>query len=664
MRQLYPVINNCKVTGNLSGRFGPCIIALIFCLCAFSANGQNRAVDSLSSIIKNAESDTSVAAAYVALTEIYYASKPDTVIPLCNKALAVVEKNIKKANEKERRSLLLSKADALNNTAYIYQLRGKLWEALGAYIEVLGIYEEIDIKERIPIALNNIGVVYYKQGQIEKSLDYYHRSLTMRESLGDKSGVAQSLSNIGAIYNVQGQRDKALEYFQRSLDIRKSINDQNGMAFSLNNLGAVYRSMGQMEKARTNYEECMRIYDTLDSQEGLANTFHNIGSTYEDADPQTALPYFQKSLAIYESISDKRGIANSSINIAIALLKLSKPKEALEYGNRSLKNAQEGGFAESIRNAHLILKGIDSAMGNPTGAFEHYKQYIFYRDSIANETTRKKGIEKQIQYEYDTKEALLKSAQEEELKRKELINWIIGISLGLAFLFALLVFNRYRLKQKNQHQKELNQQQKNQAIAVMETQEQERKRIAEDLHDSLGHLLSATKMNLQTFPENQKHLMENPLQLLDQASLEIRNITFNLMPRTLEEEGLVPALHELATKTANSGIEISLQVHGMENLVLEKQAQFNIYRIIQEAVNNILKHAKASEITVQLIHRDKQLTIMVEDNGSGFDPELLKKKGRGLTNIMTRSAWLNGTTSIDSGPGRGTTIVIEIPNLS
>ncbi len=639
----------------------PLFLLLAFFSCRLVSFGQDTRIDSLNAIIKTAAADTSVAAAYVALTEIFYATDPDTVIPLCNKALDVVEKNIGNANDREKHALLLSKADALNNIGAIFMQRGKMNEALDYFNQVLAVYEETATPERAPIILNNIGVIYYKQGKTEKSLDYYHRSLKMRGQLGDSAGVAQSLSNIGVIYNIQGQTDKALEYFQQSLDIRRRLGDQQGMAFSLNNLGAVHRSLGRMEKARSYYDECLEIYTASDNKEGMANTYHNIGSTYEDSQPEKAMAYFNLSLPIYEKTGNRQGIANSSISMARVLMKLGRPEEALKSGNRSLQTAQEGGYAETIRNAHFVLSGVDSALGNTAGAFAHYKQYVFYRDSIANEATRKAGIEKHAQYEFDKKEALLKAEQDEKLKRQELINWFTGVSSGLFLLFVVVVFNRYRLKQKHLYQQKLNAQQKAQAVAVMETQEQERKRIAEDLHDSLGHLLSTAKLNLQAFPESQRHLVENPLLLLNQASHEIRNITFNLMPRTLEEEGLVPALNELAKKTTSSGIRMSLHVHGMENVALEMQAQFNIYRIVQEAVNNILKHAQARAIGIQLVRADGQLTVMVEDDGKGFDPASLKKNGRGLKNITTRSEWLNGKTGIDSTPGRGTTIAIEIP---
>jgi signal transduction histidine kinase len=194
----------------------------------------------------------------------------------------------------------------------------------------------------------------------------------------------------------------------------------------------------------------------------------------------------------------------------------------------------------------------------------------------------------------------------------------------------------------------------------METQELERKRIAEDIHDSLGHLLSTVKLNLQTLKGGEQQITTS-LNLLNQASEEIRNITFNLMPRTLEEGGLVPALNELASKVTASGVlKVNLHIHDIDKFILEKQSQFNIYRIIQEAVNNILKHANASEINIQMIGQEDHITIMIEDDGKGFTPGE-KSAGRGLKNIVTRSLWLKGSLNIDSTPGKGTTITTEIP---
>lgn len=284
-----------------------------------------------------------------------------------------------------------------------------------------------------------------------------------------------------------------------------------------------------------------------------------------------------------------------------------------------------------------------------------------------NDENTENMIRLEMNYEFGKKEASLKAEQEKketlqkaELVQQKKINWFVA---GLAFLLlmiAALLFNRYQLKQKNIFQEQASKQEKEQAVAVMDAQELERKRIAEDLHDSLGHMLSTIKLNLQVTPQPNIQV-KNSLQLLDQATEEIRNITFNLMPRTLEEEGLIAALHELATKVTNAGsVKVLLHIHNMEKFILEKQSQFNIYRIVQEAVNNILKHAEASEISIQLIGQNDHFTIMIEDDGKGFDPKQ-SKSGRGLKNIVTRSVWLKGVINIDSTPGKGTTIITEIP---
>ncbi|HEU4718579.1 MAG TPA: tetratricopeptide repeat protein, partial [Bacteroidia bacterium] len=497
--------------------------------------------------------------------------------------------------------------------------------------------------------------------QIRPALDNYEQSLKLREKYNDTSGVAQCLSNMGVAYTIIGQKDSALSYFRKSLAIRQSIKDSAGMAYSLNNIGAIYKSENRMEEARANYAQCLAIYRSLNIKVGIANTLHNIGSTYGKEQPDTALRYFRESFMLYKAIHDKANIANSCNDLAIVHLALGQKDSALKYVTQALDTALSGGYAEPIRNAYYVMTSVDSAMGNYQAAFSSYKNFVLFRDSIANEKSRKSAFEKQTQYAYEKKEALLKSKAEAKLEQQKLINWFVGSSLVLALIFSLLLFNRYRLKQKNIYQQQLNEQQKQQAVAVMETQEQERKRIAEDLHDSLGHLLSTVKLHLQTFPDAQKPVAEQSLLLLNQASEEIQNITFNLMPRTLEEGGLVPALNELANKVTRAGrVKVLLHVHNMERFVLEKQSQFNIYRIVQEAVNNILKHAEASEINIQLVGQNDHISIMIEDDGKGFDPGE-KKSGRGLKNIVTRSLWLKGSINIDSSPGRGTTITTEIP---
>lgn len=675
-------------------------------LLAFTAAAQQHQLDSITQRLHSATHDTTRARCYAALTEIYAISKPDTVEALADRAIAIADKNLPQANKEERYSYLFTKAGAISNKGYIYTQRGDAKKAEQFFLQSFAIEKEnnnmpgvataannlaaiyfrngdteksliyfqqalkmnqaVGAREGEATALNNIGAVYDNQGRVEVALDHYHRSMRIQEELDNKPKIATCLNNIAAIYNNQGQTEQAVTYFTRSLRIREAINDTRGMAQSLNNIGAARFKQGRLQDALALYKRSLQLYRKAVVKPGIAYSLNNTGFVfYTLGKTDEALANFREGLAIYDSIGDKRGISNSQYYIGLALVALQKPAEALPFARLALTNAQEARSAEAIRNAHLVLSRADSAAGNMASALANYKAYILFRDSLLNDATRKASYKKQMQFAYEKKEASLiadVSRKQVELEHNQLVNGVIAGAAVFTLLFVIVLLNRNRLRQKHLYQKELNRQQKAQASAVMETQEQERKRIAEDLHDSLGHLLSTVKMNLQTLPDIHRQLVENPLRLVNQAASEIRNITFNLMPRTLEEEGLAAALHELAEKTNRPGsLRVELQIHGMEVVRLERQVEFNIYRIIQEAVNNILKHAGAREITIQLIRHDDQFSIMIEDDGSGFNTDEAGRSGRGIRNISTRSAWLNGTADFDSAPGRGTTVTVSIP---
>jgi two-component system, NarL family, sensor kinase len=528
--------------------------------------------------------------------------------------------------------------------------------------------EKLGKKKDMANCIGNIGFAYYNQGQVEKSLEYLIRCLKIHEEVNYVKGIAFALNNIGYILRTQGQYDKALEYYMKALKILEGTEEKEKLAFFLDNIGEIYSKKGFIEKALEFHDRALKIREKLNSKAGLSASYSYFGVIYlKLGQKEKALDQFQRALTLREELDDKGGIANSSGHIAVLYLGEKNYVEAEKYGKKALQAANATGYPDAIRSAAGHLSEIYNALGNYKKAYDMHKLFKLMADSVVNTETRTGSIKKEMQYSFEKKEEAARNEQEkkdavrqEELKREKITYWSVGGILVLGLLSLLLLFNRKRLKEKNQFQKKLNQQQKEQAEAVMDVQEQERKRIAEDLHDSLGHLLSTAKLNLQSIPGSEKKV-ENSLQLLNQASEEIRNITFNLMPRTLEEGGLIPALQELASKVTNSGlVKVILHVHDMEKFKLEKQSQFSIYRIVQEAVNNILKHAAASEINIQLIGQSDHITIMIEDDGKGFDMAN-QKSGRGLKNIVTRSLWLKGNINIDSSPGRGTTITTEIP---
>ncbi len=217
----------------------------------------------------------------------------------------------------------------------------------------------------------------------------------------------------------------------------------------------------------------------------------------------------------------------------------------------------------------------------------------------------------------------------------------------------------------------LKEQELNTNYARLEGEEKERKRIAEDLHDRLGSMLSTIKLyfnSLQTPTASEKGerqaQFEKANALLDQATDEVRNIAHNMVSSVLAKFGLKSQLQTLEQTLVDSKqLNVEIKTHGLKDR-LDNFMEIQVYRIIQELVNNTIKHAKASNLSSQLNRFKEVLNIVVEDNGVGFDPKLIQLQeqgGMGMKNIQTRIHGLDGSLQIDSGTGHGTTKSIDLP---
>ena len=495
-----------------------------------------RQIDSLNSIINNpASADSSLARAYVRLSEILYSSNIDTIAFLCQKAKIITEKALAKNPDKiTTKSLQQSLASALNNIGFVYDSQGDIPKALEYWHKSLKIQEELGDKSGIAISLNNIGYVYNSQGDIPKALEYYHKSLKIEEELGDKEGIAISLNNIGSIYNSQGDISKALEYWHKSLKIREELGDKEGIATSLNNIGYVYNSQGDIPKALEYWHKSLKIEEELGDKSGIATSLNNIGSIYNNqgdiprtlahwhkslkireeigdkagtatslnnigyvynsqGDIPKALEYYHKSLKIQEELGDKSGIASSLTNIGNLQFDQGNIYEAQKNGLKSLAIAQEIGYPEKIRNAAHLLSRIYEKQGKGMQAYKMYKLYATMKDSINNEETLKVTVKQQAKYEYEkqaladsitnaeamkVQAALLKSKEAEnkqhklEAQQQKQQKYFLFGGLTLMVLFATFVFNRLRVTQK---QKAIIEAQKEQVeIAHKETERQKK----------------------------------------------------------------------------------------------------------------------------------------------------------------------------------------------
>lgn len=203
---------------------------------------------------------------------------------------------------------------------------------------------------------------------------------------------------------------------------------------------------------------------------------------------------------------------------------------------------------------------------------------------------------------------------------------------------------------------------------IIEAEERERKRIAGDLHDGVGQLVSAVKMNLDVLisrylikQPDADMLAERTMLMVDESCTEVRSIAHQMMPNALIKSGLVSALRDFLNKIPSDKLKISVQTDGL-NERLDGNTETVLYRVIQESVNNAIKHANASNLDIMLISDHNEVTVTIEDNGKGFIVADKKDyEGIGLKNIITRVEYLRGTVDISSAPGKGTLVAIHIP---
>jgi class 3 adenylate cyclase len=258
--------------------------------------------------------------------------------------------------------------------------------------------------------LNNLGVIYHNQGDAEAAEDYHSRSLKIRKEINDSIGIANSFNNLGMIYYRKHNYDKALEFFSKSLKIREALNYKPGLAVSFQNIGGVYRNTNNYEKA---------------------------------------LEYLKKSLALRRELNQQVTVSQSLNTISGVYFSLQNYKLAKAYCDSALVIASENKSPTFIKDVEAMQAKIDSAMGNYKGAFEHYQKYIFYRDSIVNDETRKATIKSQMKYEFEKKEAATKAEQEKkdaltqaEIRKQKIIRNSVGGGLAIVLLFSVLVYRQ------------------------------------------------------------------------------------------------------------------------------------------------------------------------------------------------------------------------------
>jgi signal transduction histidine kinase len=352
------------------------------------------------------------------------------------------------------------------------------------------------------------------------------------------------------------------------------------------------------------------------------------------------------------------------------------PEQTERYITRAMRICRQARLRAEEMDALEGLANLAEARGDFPTAFRYQRRLWQLSDTLHTEAAARGLAEMQTKYDTERKDAqsriqALRLREQRLLVRKRNAQLIAaGAALLLMLVAGWGLYRRRALRQQLELEQQRQQLERQRAAAVLAAEENERRRIGSDLHDGLGQLLTAAKLNLHALEQQlgdrldgQQVLLDNAVAVVDESFREVRSISHNLMPNALIKRGLVQAVRDFLDKLpSGNGLRVEVEVFGLENARLDPTVESVLFRVIQELVQNIVKHAQASEVTVQLVQGEAELTVVVEDNGRGFDPKALPADaGIGLRNVETRMAYLGGHAYFDATPGRGTTVTLEVP---
>jgi two-component system, NarL family, sensor kinase len=647
-------------------------VALLLFFGSSSLMAQNIP-DSLLRKLSSATNDSIKGITLLEIGESIEETNPESSMDYYKQAL-ILGKQIK------NNRLILS---SYNDVGVCYINLNKMDSAIIFFEQAVPVARQLNDNVRVARVMANIGNVYLHLKDRVKAIEYYLQSARIWESCNDQNYLPALYSNINSLLNDQGEYNKALEFGNKAVALAQNIGDKYSEINGLINLAITYGFLKQHEKEYELLEKALPLAKKNKDLDQIATIYDNLGDYYYQKKMyQPSLTNYLEGHKYVLQMGNKYHLCTSYSMLAQVYYKLNENDKALQNIMLAEKVANEVGARADLKEIYDTRAEIEQQAGNYKMASEYFAKTIILSDSLFKAETSEKVADVEAKYQNEKKQQAIAQLEKDKqiqllsIKQKSTLNYfLIGSLIALATVGFLGYRNLRHRHQLAKQQDELQQQRirelekDKQLVAVdslLQGQEEERSRLAKDLHDGLGGLLSGVKFSLSNMKDNliitpdNMAVFERSLDMLDTSIKELRRVAHNMMPELLTKFGLDEALKEYCnTINATNLLSVKYQSIGMSSR-MEKSSEIIIYRIIQELLNNIMKHAAATEAFVQIVKENNRLNVVVEDNGKGFDTGVLKNnKGAGLTGIQSRVDYLKGQLDIHSERGKGTLVNIE-----
>lgn len=618
--------------------------------------------DSLLKLLPTAKEDSSKALLLIQIGQQYEGSEPEKAKQYYRQSLDVSRKV----------GYRLGEIKFATNYTYVLNMQGHYDSSLQLNLESVKIAKQLNNQEYIFKTLFNTGSSYRQLDDYESALKSYLEAYPFVLSFNNDQLTGQALDIIQSLYTQLKQYRKSIEFGTKSVALLRKSNNPVLLAMALSNLGINYINLDKVDTAIIYYKEALQLGRQAEDKYVESSVLLNIVDSYiKTFEYDKLYPYSFKALQLAKELESYNTMTTAYRGLSYYYFFNKNYPAAQQYADSSLKVAEDYKLKSEIQKIYAHLANLAFATQDLRKGEWYAAKSSAIADSLLNETVQQRTIEAEKKYQAALKDNQIK-LQQAALFRKNMWNYILIGSVIIIFILFLLSYRNYRSRQRLQQQRisELETEKQLAATeAVLKGEEQERSRLAKDLHDGLGGMLSGIKYSLSTMkgnlimtPENAQ-AFERSIDMLDSSISEMRRVAHNMMPEALLKFGLDTALKDFCNDIKQSGVlMVTYQSIRLDGVDIEQTKSVTVYRIIQELLNNTIKHAAAKSALVQVTYNNGMLSVTVEDDGKGFDTSLLNaSKGIGWSNIQNRVAFLEGKWDVDSTADRGTSVHVVIP---
>ncbi len=512
----------------------------------------------------------------------------------------------------------------------------------------------------------NLGNDYLYIADYEKAIKYFQEGLTLFQQNNEPKYTKRIYNFIAVAFLNMGNLDKSIQYSKQAADLARKENAPRVLADALSLLGSAYIEKEEFDKAEPVVDECLAVT----KKESNDNSYYS--ALFDKSRILSHKKAYKQAIAtVLESnaYNKKRGNLHGLVNGLCSLAEYyqldGQSQKAIPTVDEAIAIAKENKMLPSLMYAYDVAATVYNKSGRFDEAYGFLESYRQLSDSLNSIELKTKLAESDAKFQNSEKQRKIESLEVEK-SRTKFYMIALGVVLSLLLISGFLLYRYMSAKRKNAEQQIIRLQQEKQIVAtqnMLEGEKIERTRLARDLHDGLGGMLSGVKFQLNSMKGNVVMTDENAqafsksLIQLDDAIAEMRRVAHNMMPESLLKFGLDEAVSDLCSSvTENSSTKVFYEQFGLKDR-LEQTVEITLFRIIQELLNNIIKHSGATEAHVQISRNGKQVSLTVEDNGKGFDTAQ-SKTGIGLANVKSRADYLNGTMDIRSDE-KGTSVHLE-----